>query len=31
MPNEWRDDLEALDLEIVRFAIICQVKLLEPG
>ncbi|MHA6831633.1 hypothetical protein [Ralstonia pseudosolanacearum] len=31
MPNEWRDDLEALDLEIVRLAIICQVKLLEPG
>ncbi|MHC6054163.1 hypothetical protein ACYT85_19995 [Ralstonia solanacearum] len=31
MPEEWRDDLEALDLEIVRLAIICQVKLLEPG
>ncbi|ALF90424.1 MULTISPECIES: hypothetical protein [Ralstonia solanacearum species complex] len=31
MPEEWKDDLEALDLEIVRLAVICQVKLLEPG
>jgi hypothetical protein len=27
----WQKDLEAVDLEIVRLSIICQVKLLEPG
>lgn len=29
--DEWRADLEALDLEIVRLAVICEVRLLEPG
>ncbi|MFL9924499.1 hypothetical protein PQR62_09495 [Herbaspirillum lusitanum] len=28
---EWEKDLEAVDLEIVRLAIICQVRLLDPG
>jgi hypothetical protein len=27
----WTDNLEELDREIARLAILCQVKLLEPG
>ncbi|NUU01469.1 hypothetical protein [Herbaspirillum robiniae] len=30
-PGEWREDLEALDMEIVRYAVICQVRLFDPG
>jgi len=29
--QEWRASLEQLDLEIVRLATICQVRILEPG
>lgn len=29
--TEWLQDLEALDMEIVRLAVICQVRLLDPG
>ena len=39
MPNEnddsllplWTKDLDELDLEIARMALLCQVKVLEPG
>jgi hypothetical protein len=27
----WAENLEALDREIARFAILCQVKILDPG
>lgn len=27
----WEEDLEAVDLEIARLAIICEIRLLEPG
>ncbi len=30
-PDELTQELEALDLEIVRFAVICQVRLFDPG
>ena len=30
-PTEWTHDLEALDMEIVRHAVICQVRLFDPG
>ncbi|MBP0597471.1 hypothetical protein J8I26_05115 [Herbaspirillum sp. LeCh32-8] len=30
-PTEWSQDLEDLDMEIVRQAVICQVRLFDPG
>ncbi len=27
----WTEDLDELDLEIARMALLCQVKVLEPG
>lgn len=27
----WTDDLEAVDREIAKLALLCQVKILEPG
>lgn len=30
-PEELTQELEALDLEIVRCAVICQVRLFDPG
>ena len=31
LPEEWEARLEGIDLEIARQAIICKVRLLEPG
>ncbi len=30
-PDELTQELEALDMEIVRHAVICQVRLFDPG
>ncbi|AON54841.1 hypothetical protein [Herbaspirillum seropedicae] len=30
-PDELSQELEALDMEIVRHAVICQVRLFDPG
>jgi hypothetical protein len=29
--EEWQKDLENIDLEIARLAVMCQVRLLDPG